>query len=58
MNTEELSFWKAIYMATIAAAVDSAKNIYLLNQFAEEVAARAVEDLRKVKTTEGVDTQI
>lgn len=55
MNDEELSFWKGIYLAAIAGAVDSGRNIYLLNQFAKEVADRAVDDLRDVK---GVNTKI
>lgn len=48
MNDEELSFWKLIYMATIAAAVESDRT-KLINQYAEEVANKAVEDLRKAK---------
>lgn len=55
MNDEELAFWKGIYLAAIAGAVDSGRNMYLLNQFAREVADRAVDDLREAK---GVNTGI
>jgi len=57
MNAEELSFWKLIYMATVTAAVESDRT-KLVNQYAEEVANRAVEDLRKTKSTQEVDTGI